>query len=260
MARVRLIHWNGAEGRESARRLALLGYEAEFDEHQGAGLLRLLLGKLRADPPDAILIDLSRLPSHGREVALALRTSKDTRHVPLLFVDGDPDKVARLKAILPDAAYTSWGRLKTALPKALARRVTDPIVPPSHIYTGRATVEKLGVKADMKVCVLGAPKGVAELLAPLPKGATLTAKPSSTCDLFLIFIRSRRELAAQLDAIARGVARQTAWFIWPKQASGVKSDVNGNVVRETGLAAGWVDFKVCSLDETWSGLAFKRRK
>ena len=51
-----------------------------------------------------------------------------------------------------------------------------------------------------------------------------------------------------------------AWLIWPKKASGVRSDVDGNVVRETGLAAGLVDFKVCSVDATWSGLAFKRRK
>ena len=50
------------------------------------------------------------------------------------------------------------------------------------------------------------------------------------------------------------------WLIWPKKASGVKSDLDGNVVRNTGLAAGWVDFKVCSIDDTWSGLAFKRRK
>jgi CheY-like chemotaxis protein len=260
MARVRLIHWNGVEGRERSLRLASLGHQAQFDDHEGPGLLRLLRGTLQEDPPDAILIDLSRLPSHGREVALALRMSKDTRHIPIVFVDGDPDKVARLKAILPDATYTSWGRLETALPKAIARPVTDPFVPPSKIYTGRPTVEKLGVKPGMKVCVLGAPKGVAELLAPLPKGATLTAKASPTCELFLIFVRSRRELATQLAAVARDVSKQTAWVIWPKQASGVKSDVNGNVVRETGLASGWVDFKVCSLDDTWSGLAFKRRK
>ncbi|MBP7778643.1 MAG: hypothetical protein KA371_16130 [Acidobacteria bacterium] len=30
--------------------------------------------------------------------------------------------------------------------------------------------------------------------------------------------------------------------------------------REAGLGAGLVDFKVCSVDATWSGLAFKRRR
>ncbi len=37
------------------------------------------------------------------------------------------------------------------------------------------------------------------------------------------------------------------------------TQLDGNVVREAGLAAGFVDFKVCRIDATWSGLAFKRR-
>ena len=76
-----------------------------------------------------------------------------------------------------------------------------------------------------------------------------------------MFVRSRRELEAQLVAVGRtAAARQTAWFAWPKKASAVKTDLDGNVVRETGLSAGLVDFKVCSIDDTWSGLAFKRAR
>jgi hypothetical protein len=39
----------------------------------------------------------------------------------------------------------------------------------------------------------------------------------------------------------------------------VETDVTQPAVREFGLTAGWVDFKVCAIDETWSGLAFARR-
>ena len=93
------------------------------------------------------------------------------------------------------------------------------------------------------------------------RASTLTAQsPRPTADLFLVFVRNRRELAAQLARSRATVDRQTAWLIWPKTASGVKTDLNGNIVRETGLAAGLVDYKVCSVDDTWSGLAFKRRK
>jgi hypothetical protein len=35
---------------------------------------------------------------------------------------------------------------------------------------------------------------------------------------------------------------------------------NFESVREFGLGAGWVDYKVCAIDETWSGLCFARRK
>jgi hypothetical protein len=41
---------------------------------------------------------------------------------------------------------------------------------------------------------------------------------------------------------------------WPKKASGVPTDVNDNVVRDVVLPSGWVDVKVCAIDDTWSGL------
>jgi hypothetical protein len=256
MARVRLIHWNGPEGRERKLRLASLGHDVIYDDLDGAALMR----RLRSDSPDAFLIDLSRLPSHGREIAMALRSSKGTRAVPIVFVDGEPAKVAQLKALLPDATYTTWGRLNTALPRAIARPPASPIVPPSSLYTGKPAVTKLGVKDGMRVCLVAAPPGFSETLTPLPPKVKFSAKPESTADLFLCFVRSAREIAAVFANVAAVADRQTVWMIWRKKASGVTSDLNGNVIRETGLALGWVDFKVCAIDETWSGLAFKRRR
>ena len=47
---------------------------------------------------------------------------------------------------------------------------------------------------------------------------------------------------------------------WPKRASGVATDLTQQAVREAGLAAGLVDYKVAAIDNTWSGLLFTRRK
>ena len=255
MARVRLIHWNGPEGRERKLRLASLGHHADFDDVDRPALLRLL----RGDSPEAFVIDLSRLPSHGREVAMWVRSAKSTRHVPIVFVDGDPAKVAKLKTLLPDATYTTWGRLDLALRRVIARPVTSPVVPPSSIYSGKPVVEKLGIKAGMRVCLVGAPQGFATTLLPMPEGVVFSAKPSAHCALFVAFARSRRELALHFEALAPHFVRQTLWMVWPKKASRVTTDLDGNVVRETGLASGWVDYKICSVDDTWSALAFKRR-
>jgi CheY-like chemotaxis protein len=256
MPRIRLVHWSGPEGRARKLELAGLGFETEFEDLEPPELLRAL----RGNPPDAFVIDLSQAPSRGRQVAMALRTYKDTRHIPLVLADGDRAKVAAIRAILPDATYTSWGRMKTALAKAIARPPKSPVVPPSSIYTGKPAIEKLGVKPGWRVAVVGGPQGLAETLSPLPEKAALTAKPSPDCHIFFVFVRSARELHAQLTSVARHITTQTLWVMWPKGASKVRTDVNGNVVRETGLAAGWVDYKVCSIDDTWSALAFKRRK
>ena len=112
----------------------------------------------------------------------------------------------------------------------------------------------------MRVCLMGAPPGFLDTLAPLPANTSFTAKAAANCELFLVVVRSRHELAAQFVAVSRYVDRQTVWVIWPKKGSGVKSDVDANVVRELGLSAGWVDFKVCSVSETFSGYAFKKKR
>lgn len=214
---------------------------------------------VRQDPPEVYVIDLSRLPSHGREAALALRTHKATRHVPLVFVDGEPEKVARIRALLPDAVYTTWGRVKTAIPRALSRHPANPIVPKDP-FSDRPTAAKLGIKPGHTVCLLGSPRGFAATLDPLPAKVRFTARIADACDLFIAFAHSARDLAAQIALVGRVLEDQPLWLLWPKKASGVRSDLDGNVVRETGLAAGLVDYKVCSVDATWSGLAFKRRR
>ena len=120
--------------------------------------------------------------------------------------------------------------------------------------------KKLGVKPGFKVALLASPKGFAAGLKPLPAKVSFTARPEADADLFICFAKSVAELQAHILAIPSSVTQQTLWLAWPKKASGVPSDLDGNIVRNTGLAARWVDFKVCSIDDTWSALAFKRRK
>ena len=256
MKTVRLIHWNEDEGLERRKLLEALGFEAAFDFGDGIFAIR----QIRSSPPDAVVIDLSRIPSHGREVAHSIRGTKATRHLPIVFVDGEPEKVKRTRLLLPDATYTTWGRIKTALPKAISKPPKDPIVPDHNAAWAKPTVAKLGVKPGFKVALLASPKGFADSLKPWPAKVTFTARPESKADIFLGFARSNRELQAHLLSLQGVADRQTLWLVWPKKASGVRSDLDGNVVRTTGLDAGWVDYKVCSIDDTWSGLAFKRRK
>lgn len=139
---------------------------------------------------------------------------------------------------------------------------TRPVKKPAAVHVVYTTplVKKLGVKADAKVALLSSPKGFSTTLKPLPAGVTFTARPDASTGLFVCFSKSAVELNAHIAAVSQVADRQTMWLAWPKKASGVKSDLNDSVVRNTGLAAGWVDFKVCSIDDTWSGLAFKRRK
>jgi hypothetical protein len=46
------------------------------------------------------------------------------------------------------------------------------------------------------------------------------------------------------------------WISWPKKSSGVATNLTENIIRETGLALGLVDIKVCAVTDVWSGLKF----
>jgi hypothetical protein len=74
------------------------------------------------------------------------------------------------------------------------------------------------------------------------------------------FARSRQELERRMAAVAPLAAAGGLWIAWPKRASGVPTDLTESEVRRAGLTAGWVDYKVCAIDATWSGLKFALRK
>ena len=46
------------------------------------------------------------------------------------------------------------------------------------------------------------------------------------------------------------------WLSWPKKSSGVATDLTDVVVRDTALALGLIDIRVCAIDEVWSGSKF----
>ncbi len=97
-------------------------------------------------------------------------------------------------------------------------------------------------------------------LDPLPAYTKIIDDPKDA-NVAILFAMSQAELARDFRSLAKALPEKTAlWIAWPKKTSGVKTDLDGNIVREFGLDAGWVDYKVCAIDETWSGLCFARRK
>lgn len=258
MHRIQLIHWNPAEAEERARRLEAAGYQVDFDVRDVISLQRAL----RRDPPAAVVIDLGRLPSQGRDVAVGLRAHPATRPVPIVFVGGDPAKVALVRARLPDAAYTAWEQIEGALAQAIAEPPANPVAMKSQMdgYSGKPLLTKLGIKAGMRVALLGEPPGLREELGELPPGVQLLAALDGGCGLAVWFVRSRGELETGIASLAQQVERNPLWIAWPKKGSPLAADVGEQAVRECGLAVGLVDYKICSIDATWSGLLFRRRK
>jgi hypothetical protein len=266
--RIMLIHWNEAEAKERIARLRKAGFAAEACWESGGS--ERFKG-IRRNPPDVLLIDLGRLPSHGRAVGVYFRQAKATRGVPLVFVDGAAEKVAAIRAQLPDAVYTDWKGAAAAIRRALRAPRGPVVVPPTmDAYAHSPLPGKLGIKAGVRVCLVRPPAGFERRLAELiaeqlgDEADTVeleTALPDAVAaDIVIAFAKSRAELAARLArAMELRCDAGRIWICWPKQTAKLALDLTQNDVRAAGLAAGLVDYKICAIDETWSGLCFSLR-
>jgi hypothetical protein len=258
MSRIVVLHPSPDEVSAGMARLRKAGHEVRSLWPQGMPGL----APLRKDPPDAFVIDLGRQPSQGMAVAIALRQLKPTRGVAQVFIEGDSEKTARVRAALPDAVYSSWRAVCGAVTRATRRPPSKPVVPGTMAgYAGTPLPRKLGIKPGSVVALLGAPRGFERTLGTLPEGARLRRDARRAANVLLLFVTSAADLRRRFPAARRALGEPGAlWIVWPKKASRRATDLGGNEVRAFGLAAGLVDYKIAAVDETWSGLCFARRR
>jgi hypothetical protein len=131
-------------------------------------------------------------------------------------------------------------------------------------YSGTPLPKKLGIKDGFRIAFAEAPSDVlAELksaLAGCEVARDSARNGKAPLDFAMVFTKSKAELAKEFKRMTKLLAPAgMLWVSWPKKSSGVASDLDENIVRDIGLAAGLVDVKVCAVTEIWSGLKFVRR-
>jgi hypothetical protein len=127
-------------------------------------------------------------------------------------------------------------------------------------YSDTPLTMKLGIAEGSVVALVGAPAGFDQVLGELPLGACLRRSGRGHRDLTLAFVTRVKEIESRWDRLARDRGVDDVWVVWAKKASPLHAGVTEGLVREAGLERGFVDFKVAAIDETWSGLRFKRRR
>lgn len=117
MTSIFYLHWNEQELVERLQPLQALGltiyshWSTETTARWGDAL------------PDIFIISLDRLPSHGRQYAQWLWEAKKRQHIPLLFVDGKPDKVAATREKFPGAVFCTSAELVETLQQLIDQPV-----------------------------------------------------------------------------------------------------------------------------------------
>lgn len=128
-------------------------------------------------------------------------------------------------------------------------------------YSGTPLLQKLGIKPGHRVATMNAPPDFDRSLGPLPDKASFVSTTARNVDVVISFQKSAADFQKRLPGLTERITPDgMIWVGWPKKASGVKTDITENVVRDVALPLGLVDIKVCAIDETWSGLKLVIRK
>ena len=124
-------------------------------------------------------------------------------------------------------------------------------------YSGTPLAKKLGIKPGAVMYVSHPPSGYFDWLSPLPENIQVKLRPIGTCDFLHAFVTTDAAFKKEFLLLKNHLHRNgMLWISWPKKASGVNTDLDGNKIRNFGLQNGLVDVKVCAVDETWSALKF----
>ncbi len=122
-------------------------------------------------------------------------------------------------------------------------------------YSGKPLAKKLGIEPGSTIFVEDVPDDY-------PSSNAIVARSlSKNVDIVHIFTMNAAELSKKLRRY-RGAIRDDAavWVSWPKKSSKVPTDITEDVIRAIALPMGFVDIKVCAVDDIWSGLKLVIRR
>jgi len=127
-------------------------------------------------------------------------------------------------------------------------------------YSKKPLIEKLGIKPGFQLLILHPPQQYDLTLGSLPPNVNNNPPPDTPVDFIQFFTKNLGELEQEFPGLKKRLKPDgMLWISWPKGSSDLKTDLNGNLVREIGLKNGLVDVKVSAIDEDWSGLKFVYR-
>lgn len=129
-------------------------------------------------------------------------------------------------------------------------------------YSGTPLAKKLGIKEDITILAIDAPKDYAALLGALPSGTSIVAKAKpGAAELVHLFAPSLAALEKQLPQARKAMTTDGAiWVSWYKKAAKIPTDVTEDAIRARALKTDLVDVKVCAVTDIWSGLKLVVRK
>lgn len=122
-------------------------------------------------------------------------------------------------------------------------------------YSGTPLAKKLGIKNGFRIRIVNQPLHYFDLFDDMPAGIILAKEKKSKKHFIHYFTKEAQDLRRDILPLKNEiVSNGIIWISWPKKSSKVLTNISEDIIRETALANGLVDVKVCAVDEIWSGL------
>jgi hypothetical protein len=124
-------------------------------------------------------------------------------------------------------------------------------------YSGTLLIQKLGIKVEMQVLLIGTPADYFQLL-----GADISKQvvKNGNADFVHLFATSKKDLEKQFNQLIKKLpSNAVIWISWYKKSAKIPTDITEDTIREIVLPTGWVDVKVCAVSDIWSGLKIVKR-
>jgi hypothetical protein len=119
--------------------------------------------------------------------------------------------------------------------------------------------KKMNVKPGNPIEVINCPTGLKERLALEFADHTLTFAQGELSGVVLIFISNKDQMNRLVFPILPELSGEyPLWLAYPKGTSGVKTDVNRDVLWKLMESAGWGPARIIALDDTWACLWFRK--
>jgi hypothetical protein len=126
-------------------------------------------------------------------------------------------------------------------------------------FPGTFLAEKLGIEAGLRVALVNEPVVFRETLGEVPAGVNFVNASDGEIDVILYFSTNHAELAGRFAELREALSpRGYLWVAWAKKVPGVPAAVVEDQVRDTGIAAGFIENRLCAIDDTWYGMRFIR--
>lgn len=111
MKTVFYLHYNEQELLDRVEPLKKAGYQVGYHFTTGQA------AKFGEQLPDVFVLSLARLPSHAKAYAQWIWETKKRQHLPIVFVDGTPEKTEPMQELFPKAIFCESKNLLSILKK-----------------------------------------------------------------------------------------------------------------------------------------------